>query len=352
MFEMKRRADTQGETRLADQSPIEISKEHAKRVSDIEVRELRKALKELFPESEPVTVQLFQPTEGGRLVDVGPRPGGGDAVVYQMYSAGKTGDLFQDPKAPHRFVPLDREIGRIDEGTFSAEQLDLEKLRYPSVGTWADFGPPERARIYQLPLAPIPPTLCPRKRASDDAHRYRFPNVGAVYTMTDGSTPLSDNDQSRIDRLILYGLAAGNLAHRVRFKTVCEDDDSLIHPSERRLVVLDRLLNMKLDWSTDGHAGVKGNWQRNGFGGLCRLVGTMLLHHHWFFPYDHLAYRVLRFLGGAAYVDHIYYDHLCLPPCTTDNGERKITNLSQDLELLCQDIVAITGVRLNSDDPL
>ena len=117
--------------------------DHAEKGAERELAELQKSLKELFPNDVPVTIQLFQPIGGGRLVDVGPRPKDApDGLVFQRNDVGRTGDIFQDAQAAHRYIPLRRKVSSIAPGTFSEDILHLEKLRYPDIGKWAESGPP------------------------------------------------------------------------------------------------------------------------------------------------------------------------------------------------------------------
>ena len=149
----------------------ERAKEHAEKIAQNEIEELQKSLKKLMPEDVPVTIQIFQPVDGGRLIDVGPRPKGAPGgLVFQKNNVGRTGDIFQDAQASHRYIPLPRMVSSIEPGTFSEEILRLEKLRYPGIGRWTDYGPPPTSWIHQLPLASLPQTL--RPRTNDEKYRY------------------------------------------------------------------------------------------------------------------------------------------------------------------------------------
>jgi hypothetical protein len=329
-----------------------MATEQARRAALLEVTTLTKRLDSLYPGDMPITIQLFQPIDGGRLVDVGPRPrGSDDALIFQRNDAGKTGDIFMDEQAPHRFIPRSERIGAIGKGTFSKAIMDLEKTRYPNIGTWTVGGPPPDAMIHQLPLAHLPLDL--HKRPSNG--QYRFANLGAVYTISRQEE--TEDDETRRKMLILYALRAGQIAQRIRYRTICGENNRLTHATEDSIRVSHNfpVVNWN-DWTDEEceKARIDTDWKKNIDGGICLLAGKLILHHHWWFPYDPVAYHVSCLLSGSeSSAKNIYYQHLCVPPdfvyCTGADMSRTPEEM---IATLCEDIVYVVESFRGSRAPL
>lgn len=327
---------------------------HAEKVAQLEVEALRKRLSDLYPCDMPITIQLFQPVEGGRLVDVGPRPKScDDSLIYQPNNAGRTGDIFMDKQAPHRFIPKSEKIGEIATGTFTKAMLDLEQRRYPDIGTWETNGPPSNAMIHQLPLAPLPLDLQPRPSTG----QYRFANLGAVYTISHKAKGESNNLEKM---LILYGLRAGEIAQQVRYEAICRESENSLNEdgwdagtTECRLSVSRHLPTESWDPSECDAKKIDKEWKKNIDGGLCLLVGSLLLHHHWWFPYDPVAYQVLcRLKGEDNLAKGVYYQHLSSPPeCPYITAETSSRKTEQLVAILCEDIAYIVQSFRGSGSP-
>ena len=198
-----------------------------------------------------------------------------------------------DKQAPHRFIPKSEKIGEIATGTFTKAMLDLEQRRYPDIGTWETNGPPSNAMIHQLPLAPLPLDLQPRPSTG----QYRFANLGAVYTISHKAKGESNNLEKM---LILYGLRAGEIAQQVRYEAICRESENSLNEdgwdagtTECRLSVSRHLPTESWDPSECDAKKIDKEWKKNIDGGLCLLVGSLLLHHHWWLSLIHISRCVL-----------------------------------------------------------
>jgi hypothetical protein len=99
---------------------------------------------------------------------------------------------------------------------------------------------------------------------------------------------------------------------------------------------------------------IDNDWKNNVDGGLCLLVGSLILHHHWWFPYDPVAYQVLCSLkDDEDLAKHIYYQHCCAPPeyeyMTEAKSSREIGKL---VATLCEDIAYIVRTFRGSASPI
>lgn len=287
-------------------------------VADQEHADLSKRLKYCYPGNDEVSILLYQPiavSEGvfGRLVDVGPRPpDASDGLVFQAANSGRTGDFLGQEDAPHKFVPTAQGIGQLDIESYEelntletrAQQVALEKLRYPHLSWSQRSVPPLNAIIHHTSLAPRPISLHPRRIAPAKLV-YRYPNLGVVYTIEAPNCP-EPNMMSK--RIILYSLEVGDKALEVRFSTLL---------GTRRRETAKRL--------------VKGNHYERPR--LLHLVGTLILCHHWFYPYDAVAFAAIDELAPSA--EQVYKWHGYQAPT-----KPKLTGrtFSEVFDTLCSDI--------------
>jgi hypothetical protein len=312
-----------------------------RKLSDIEISELSEALKTAFDPATAVSILLFQhfPTQGrhaGRFVDVGPRPPAAPkGTIVQNASSGMTGRVFDQKDTPLRWVPksdlIDREtvddyIASNPDESARRNQVAVEKARY---GIEVEFkrtdAPPEGALIHQQSLTPHPETRFPRKPP-------RYPNLGMVYTVS------NNVEQSAMQvQLPLFATAAGDAAIDARLLALLGEE------RHRAAADLARAPDRAKEAS------------------LYRVVGTVILAHHWIYAHDPVAWKVLRDLvklsrGVVCVQDHeviratdaesldrciryVYERHLFLPPLNSDDSP--LANLSDALSLICNDVTQI-----------
>jgi len=85
---------------------------HAEKVAQLEVEALRKRLSDLYPCDMPITIQLFSLLRWTPCRCWSRPKSCDDSLIYQPNNAGRTGDIFMDKQAPHRFIPKSEKIVR------------------------------------------------------------------------------------------------------------------------------------------------------------------------------------------------------------------------------------------------
>lgn len=310
----------------------QTAEEHLREFHKKEEIAMRAALASIQPPDAPVTIQLYQAHDGGWLVDVGPRPKGApDAHVSQAVGTGSSGALFKDDNASNRFTPTidDAPTGR---DAFSAEQLALEAVRYQArTASWSN-GIPKNTYIAQLPLTSLPASLCPTKSGKSEV--LRLPHLGAVYTLSRDRTFKND---AICQSLILHALCAGRIIHNLRLEHVLASDKNPSVPAVNRLKVAKETIWKKSTSSS-------GEWYsgRPELVDTCVVVGTLMLNHHLFFPFDAVTYKLFSALSSADYANQVYYLHCCCPP--THGLEKTLdskTNIQEAIDTLTDDILRI-----------
>jgi hypothetical protein len=151
--------------------------------------------------------------------------------------------------------------------------------------------------------------------------------------------------------LILYALRAGEIGQQVRFEMLCSGDDEnpTVNPTECRIRAARWLpTNSWSDRECETEK-IEREWKSNIDGGLCRLVGTLILHHHWWYPYDPVAYELIRKLTDEQYAKRIYNLHYsCSPEYERkQSGKRERTQLELQTTL-SEDIAQIISSYRNA----
>jgi hypothetical protein len=298
----------------------EAAEKTMKQIADEEARSVRERLASAYDGNTPVTVLMFQPVitpgqHAGRLVDVGPRPAGAaNQTVEQNASSGLTGKFFEHKDTPFRWVPksdlinasiVDAYVTSNTDEKARRDQVALEGLRYGhEVSFERPDAPPVDAFIHQQSLLPRPETSFPRRPL-------RYPSVGIIYTISKSSKPNEMQVQ-----LPLFASAAADATLEMRLLALL---------GEKRQKIAADLMH-RSDLVEKGEA--------------YRIVGTLMLAHHWFYPHDPIAWTVLWLLkeasGVAAYpegdkeskgkpldvcgrcITDVYARHMAIPPLHTN----------------------------------
>lgn len=271
-------------------------------------RDEREATREFVEEHLPgdarVSVYLFQPVHAdglrdvspGALFDVGPVPSAAEsanrALLYQCAEAGRTGSFLQSSDECTRRVPQTTEIDRNAYDSYRAyngcsesrrAQIAVEAARYGFVPQTED-GPPMGWHIHHLALAP-------RVHAFHALHTGRIPVLGTVFTVTNEPQPIARHEYSN---LVDYAIFIAEEALEIRATHLLGD-------SHLGATFAGSPLEMLLDDPTSDDA--------------LQFVVKLLFAHHWFFPYDPVAYALLRGnTGSDTDAAALYARHGWTPP--------------------------------------
>jgi hypothetical protein len=287
-------------------------------------------LDRLLPASARVSVYLYQPvsaaglrpTSPGVLWDIGPTPVAAGAVeralLYQCAEAGRTGSFLQSAAECTRRVPqttcIDAAAARSYRGCNGLEasrraQIAVEQARHGFRSRTPD-GPPQGYFIHHLALAPSVESFSALSSA-------RLPVLGTIFTVTADEAPLELHEYSN---LVDYAIFIAGELLEVRA-------EHLLGRGHVTSVFEGSALEALLDAPTSDAA--------------VQLVIKLLFAHHWFFPYDPVAYAVLRrVLGDEAAVESLYVRHGWIPPRT---GCNRPDAPDTARELLVGDLTTLIG---------
>jgi hypothetical protein len=291
-----------------------------------EVIVLRRLLATEWAPSHPVSVLLYQPLaekagDSGRLIDVGPRPKDADESVFcwQPAHAGATGHFLQDAMASLSLIPSRQQYTKTELDSYRSampdqdrrRQVKLEKARHMTGG-----------RIKQWPSDDVPEEgLCSWHLALSpwlrNAEASRWPAVGTVYTLNEGN-----QQDPTLARLVRFAQIAGNLAIANRI-------DHLFPDGKDAFIQLHDLEGRHCD-----------DW-------LMHFAFQFIFSHHWLYPFDPLAFRVINKLTDGKARD-VYEQHEWIAPPGVHTNEtpidivESISTLGADLRQL---VMCVTDSR-------
>jgi len=271
---------------------------------------------------QPLTAPGLLPDSPGVLWDVGPLPTAQSSVsrnvLYQCAEAGRTGSFLQSASECTRRVP---QTTCIDQAAFRSyrsrngsdvvrrAQIGVEQARHGFRARVAD-GPPQGSFIHHLALAPS-------VQSFSSLSNGRLPVLGTIFTVTEEEVPLALHEYSNLVDYAIF--IAGELLE----------------------VRLEHLLGQGLVTSAFEGSALEELIDAPTSDAAVQLIIKLLFSHHWFFPYDAVAYALLlRGLGDAAAVAALYHRHGWLPPRT---APPEMTSAAATRQLLAEDLATLIG---------
>lgn len=264
----------------------------------------REFVEDLLPADARVSVYLFQPVfeaglraaSPGVLYDIGPVPSAVEhldrALLYQCAEAGRTGSFLQSADDCTQRVPQTTEIDRQAYESYRAfngrtearrAQIAVESARH-GFAPQTDDGPPMGWHIHHLALAPSVHSFTALATG-------RIPVLGTVFTVTKEARPDHLREYSN---LVDYAIFIAEEALEIRAA-------HLFGGAHVGASFAGSALEKVLDEPTCDEA--------------LQLVAKLLFAHHWFFPYDPVAWALLAHaLGGDAAARDLYARHGWSPP--------------------------------------
>ena len=237
----------------------------------------------LLPADAKVSVYLYQPIAApglraaspGALYDIGPVPGPAGHVnrelLYQCAEAGRTGSFLQSAGDCTRRVP---QTTQIDEGasrsyrSFNGRadarraQIAVEQARH-GFASPRDDGPPLGWYIHHLALAPSVHSFAALSSG-------RIPVLGTIFTVTKHRKPV---DRHEYSNLVDYAIFIAEEALEIRAAQLLGKGH--VGTSFEGSALEELLADPTCDAAV-------------------QLVVKLLFAHHWFFPYDAVAFSLLR----------------------------------------------------------
>ena len=281
-------------------------------IADVERAAVAEFVENLLPPEAKVSVYLYQPIAApglrpespGVLHDIGPLPAGATAtprdLLYQCAQAGRTGSFLQSAEDCTRRVPQTTQIDERASESYRSfnrradvrrAQIAVERARH-GFETQRDDGPPVGWYIHHLALAPSVHSFAALSTG-------RIPVLGTIFTVTRHRKP---TDLHEYSNLVDYAIFIAEEALEIRAT---------------------HLLGK-------GHVGA--NYDGSALEDLLvdptsdpaiQLVVKLLFAHHWFFPYDAVAYSLLRrSLPSDAAVHALYERHGWTAPRSLRPDER------------------------------
>lgn len=281
----------------------------------------------ILPASARVSVYLYQPIHApglrasspGVLHDIGPLPAGTGAdraLLYQCAEAGRTGSFLQSAADCTQRVP---QTTQIDDGAsqsyraFNActpariAQIAVERARHGFAVGRKD-GPPVGSYIHHLALAPA-------VHSFEAVASGRIPVLGTIFTVTSEKKPSSLHEYSN---LVDYALFIAEEALQIRASELLGSGHV---GASFEGSALENLLDDPI-----GDAAVQ-------------LIVKLLFAHHWFFPYDPVAWLLLRDATGSDAAAHTLYARHGWSPPRSIHAERADDRALQ--RLVVTDIVTL-----------
>jgi hypothetical protein len=293
--------------RFAEDHTVPDASPDSDRLLTIAARERASAtefVENLLPREAKVSVYLYQPIAAaglrpespGVLHDIGPLPAAiAEAkreLLYQCAEAGRTGSFLQSAADCTRRVPQTTEIDvrasasyRSFNGLVASRkaQIAVERARH-GFETQRDDGPPVGWYIHHLALAPSVHSFSALSTG-------RIPVLGTIFTVTKQKKPVELHEYSN---LVDYAIFIAEEALEIRAMELLGKGHV---GASFEGSALEELL---ADPTSDA---------------AVQLVVKLLFAHHWFFPYDAVAFSLLRrALSNDASVHELYARHGWSPP--------------------------------------
>lgn len=279
----------------------------AARLAAIAARERLAAtefVERILPPDTRVSVYLFQPVAAhglrpespGVLWDIGPIPAAVRDVprdlLYTCAESGRTGSFLQSGEECTRRVPQTTRINAAASASYRAcnrdtsvrrAQIAVEAARHGFTPRAAD-GPPEGSHIHHLALAPSVQSFAAVSSG-------RIPVLGTIFALTKERDPHHLHEYAN---LVDYAIFIAGEVLQIRA-------EHLFGKAHVAAGFAGSALEALLETPTSDPA--------------VQLAVKLAFAHHWFFPYDPVAWSILERLGqGAGAARAQYARHGWLPP--------------------------------------
>lgn len=253
----------------------------------------------LLPPDAKVSVYLYQPIAAaglraaspGVLHDIGPLPDPTGRVnrdlLYQCAEAGRTGSFLQSAEDCTRRVPQTTQIDDAASRSYRSfngradvcrAQIAVEQARH-GFQSPRDDGPPVGWYIHHLALAPSVHSFAALSSG-------RIPVLGTIFTVTKHRRPV---DRHEYSNLVDYAIFIAEEALEIRATHLLGKGH--VGPSFEGSALEELLADPTCDAAV-------------------QLVVKLLFAHHWFFPYDAVAFSLLRrAVSSDAEVRDLYARH-------------------------------------------
>ena len=245
---------------------------------------------------QPITAPGLRPGSPGVLYDVGPLPmaaaGAKRDLLYQCAEAGRTGSFLQSAADCTRRVPHTTEIDDRASASYRSfnglaesrrAQIAVERARH-GFETGRNDGPPVGWYIHHLALAP-------RVHSFSALATGRIPVLGTIFTVTKQKKPAELNEYSN---LVDYAIFIAEEALEIRAMELLGKGH--VGASFEGSALEELMVDPTSDPSV-------------------QLMIKLLFAHHWFFPYDAIAFSLLRRgLPDDSVVRELYARHGWSPP--------------------------------------
>ena len=245
---------------------------------------------------QPITAPGLRPGSPGVLYDVGPLPmaaaGAKRDLLYQCAEAGRTGSFLQSAADCTRRVPHTTEIDDRASASYRSfnglaesrrAQIAVERARH-GFETGRNDGPPIGWYIHHLALAP-------RVHSFSALGTGRIPVLGTIFTVTKQKKPVELNEYSN---LVDYAIFIAEEALEIRAMELLGKGH--VGASFEGSALEELMVDPTSDPSV-------------------QLMIKLLFAHHWFFPYDAIAFSLLRRgLPDDSVVRELYARHGWSPP--------------------------------------
>jgi hypothetical protein len=279
---------------------------HARRLDAIATQERLAATafaERILPPDTRVSVYLFQPVAApglrpespGVLWDIGPLPPGANHVsrdlLYTCAESGRTGSFLQSGEECTRRVPQTTRINAAAAASYRSSnrdaavrraQIAVEAARHhfsPKLGD----GPPEGFHIHHLALAPSVQSFAAVSSG-------RIPVLGTIFALTKERDP---QDAHEYANLVDYAIFIAGEVLQIRA-------EHLFGKAHVAAGFAGSALESLLEVPASDAA--------------VQLAVKLVFAHHWFFPYDPVAWSLLERVAGAAGARACYAAHGWAPP--------------------------------------
>lgn len=284
----------------------------------------------ILPPETRVSVYLFQPVRApglrpespGVLWDIGPVPPAAGNVsrdhLYTCAESGRTGSFLQSGEECTRRVPQTTRINAGASASYRScnrdpavrrAQIAVEAARHGFTPRHGD-GPPEGYHIHHLALAPS-------VQSFDAVSSGRIPVLGTIFALTKQPAPYDTHEYAN---LVDYAIFIAGEVLQIRA-------ECLFGKAHVATGFAGSALEALLDTPMSDAA--------------VQLAVKLIFAHHWFFPYDPVAWLLLGGAAGRADACTCYADHGWTPPRTQHPGVNDHRDGAELRAVLTNDLVTL-----------
>lgn len=284
----------------------------------------------ILPADTRVSVYLFQPMPApalrpespGVLWDIGPLPDGAASVsrdlLYTCAESGRTGSFLQSGGECTRRVPQTTRINAAASSSYRAcnrdaavrrAQIAVEAARHGFAPKAGD-GPPEGFHIHHLALAPSVQSFAAVSSG-------RIPVLGTIFALTRERDPHAIHEYAN---LVDYAIFIAGEVLQIRA-------EHLFGRAHVAAGFAGSALEALLDMPASDPA--------------VQLAVKLVFAHHWFFPYDPVAWSLLERVCGDRGARECYATHEWTPPRKYPDAAGDSRSATDLLGVLTDDLVTL-----------